>query len=55
MGTEEGVDGGRTIEGGDENTPPANMEEARERSSLQEINPTGINLCRKECYKLSWV
>jgi len=38
MGTEEGVDGGGTREGGDESTPPAKMEEVRERPSLQEEN-----------------
>ena len=35
IGTEEGVDGGGTRGGGDENTPPAKMEEVRERPFLQ--------------------
>jgi len=38
LGTKEGVDGGGTREGGDDNTPPAKMEEVRERPSLQEEN-----------------
>jgi len=38
LGTEEGVDGGGTREGCNENTPPAKMEEVRERPSLQEEN-----------------
>jgi len=37
-GTEEGVDGDRTRGVGNENTPPARMEEGRERSSLQAEN-----------------